>query len=67
MEYQGEGVNGGPVRTTEIYGDWKPVSGVRYPRSEKTMMDGQLVMNARVTSVKLNPALADDLFRKPAK
>jgi hypothetical protein len=77
MEYQGEGVNGGPVRTTEIYGDWKPVidryplryprSEIRYPRSEKTLMDGRLVMDARVTSVKLNPTLADDLFRKPAK
>jgi len=67
MEYQGEGVNGGPVGTTEIYGDWKPVGRIRYPRSEKTLMDGQLVMDARVTSVKLNPALADELFRKPAK
>jgi hypothetical protein len=67
MEYQGEGVNGGPVRTAEIYGDWKPVGRVWYPHSEKTLMDGQPVMDARVTSVKLNPALADDLFRKPAK
>jgi TolB-like protein len=67
MEYQGEGVNGGPVRTTEIYGDWKPAGRIRYPRSEKTLMDGQPVMDARVTSVKLNPTLADDLFRKPAK
>jgi hypothetical protein len=67
MEYQGEGVNGGPVRTTEIYGDWKPVGRIHYPRSEQTLMDDQLMMDARVTSVKLNPALADDLFRKPAK
>jgi hypothetical protein len=67
MDYQGEGVNGGPVRTTEIYGDWKPVGRIRYPRSEKTLMDGQPVMDARVTSVKLNPALSDELFRKPAK
>ncbi len=67
MEYQGEGANGGPVRTTEIYGDWRPVGRVRYPRREKTLMDGQSVMDARVTSVKLNPALEDELFRKPAK
>jgi len=67
MEYQGEGVNGGPVRTAEIYGDWKPVGRIRYPRSEQTLMDGQTVMDARVTSVKLNPTLADDLFRKPAR
>jgi hypothetical protein len=67
MEYQGEGVNGRSVRTTEIYGDWKPVGGIRYPRREKTLMDGQPVMDARVTSVRLNPTLADELFRKPAK
>jgi TolB-like protein len=67
MEYQGEGANGGPVRTTEIYGDWRPVGHVRYPRREQTLMDGQPVMDARVTSVKLNPALADELFRKPAQ
>ena len=65
MEYLGEGVNGGPARITEIYCDWKPVGGIRYPRSEKTLMDGQVMMDARVTSVKLNPVLADDLFRKP--
>jgi hypothetical protein len=78
MEYRGEARNGVPAMTTEIYGDWQPVGAqnpvrnlkgwmIRYPRSEKTLMDGQPVMDARVTSVKLNPTLADDLFRKPAK
>ena len=67
MEYRGEGRNGVPAMTTEIYGDWKPVGRVRYPRREKTLMDGQPVMDARVTGVTLNPALADALFRKPAK
>ena len=67
MEYRGEGANGRPVRTTEIYGDWKPVGSIRYPRREKTLMDGQPVMDARVTSVRLNPTLANALFRKPAK
>ena len=67
MEYMGEGMNGGPAKTAEICGDWKPVGNVRFPRSEKTLMDGQPVMDARVTSVKLNPTLADDLFRRPAK
>lgn len=67
MEYQGEGPNGRPAMTTEIYGDWKPVGRIRYPRREQTLVDGQPVMDARVTSVKLNLALADELFRKPAK
>ena len=67
MEYQGEGLSGRPARTTEIYGQWKPVGGVRYPFREKTLMDDQSVMDARVTSVKLNPTLADHLFEKPAR
>ncbi len=66
MEYQGEGADGGPARATEIYADWKPVGRIRYPRREQTLLDGRTVMDARVTSVKLNPPLADDLFRMPA-
>ena len=66
MEYQGEGMSGGPAKTAEIYGDWKPVGNVQYPHSEKTLMDDKPVMDAKVTSVKLNPTLADDLFKKPA-
>ena len=67
MEYQGEGADGGPAKTIETYGDWQPVGGVRYPHREKVLMDGQTVMDARVTSVRLNPVLADGLFRKPAR
>ena len=66
MEYQGEGMSGGPAKNAEVYGDWKPVGNVQYPYSEKTLMDDQPVMDAKVTSVKLNPTLADDLFKKPA-
>ncbi len=66
MEYMGEGMNGGPARTVEIYGDWKPVGGVQYPHSEKTLMDDKPVMEAKLTRMELNPTLADDLFKKPA-
>jgi hypothetical protein len=66
MDYMGEGMGGGPARTTEIYGDWKPVGGVQYPHSEKALMDDKPVMEAKVTSLTLNPTLADDLFKKPA-
>ncbi len=66
MEYLGEGMGGGPARIAEIYGDWKPVGDVRYPHSEKTLMDDKPVMEAKVTSLELNPTLADELFQKPA-
>ena len=66
MEYMGEGMGGAPARTAEIYGDWKPVGNLQYPHSEKTLMDDKPVMEAKVTSLTLNPTLADDLFKKPA-
>jgi hypothetical protein len=67
MEYQVEGANGALARTAEIYGDWQPVGRIRYPHRERILTDGVTVMDARVTSVKLNPVLADGMFRKPAK
>lgn len=67
MEYQGEGMTGGPAKTTEIYGDWRPVDDLKYPFSEKTLMDDQPVMESKTANVKLNPTLADELFKKPAK
>jgi zinc protease len=66
MEYMGEGMGGGPAKTAQVYGDWKPVDNVQYPHSEKTLMDDKPVMETKVTSLTLNPTLADDLFKKPA-
>jgi hypothetical protein len=67
MEYQGEGMSGGPAKSVEIYGDWKLVGNLQYPHSTKMLMDDQLLMDTKVTSVKLNPTLADELFKKPAQ
>jgi hypothetical protein len=66
MEFMGEGMGGGPAKTAVVYGDWKLVGNVQYPHSEKTLMDDKPVMEAKVTSLTLNPTLADDLFKKPA-
>ncbi len=66
MEYMGEGMGGGPAKTTVVFGDWKPVGNIQYPHSEKTLLDDKPVMDAKVTNVTLNPTLADDLFKKPA-
>jgi hypothetical protein len=66
MEYMGEGAGSGPARTAEIYSDWKPVGNVQYPYSEKNLIDDKPLLEAKVTSVTLNPTLADDLFKKPA-
>ena len=67
MEYQGEGMGSGPAKVADSYSDWRPVGGIQYPHSEKTVVDDKPMMDARVTSLKLNPELADDLFKKPEK
>ena len=66
MEYMGEGMTG-PARMLEIYGDWKSVGAVKWPHSTKTLADDKPVIESTVTSVTLNPALADELFAKPAQ
>jgi zinc protease len=67
MEFQGEGMGGGPAKVAQSYGDWKPVGSIQYPYSEKTLMNDKPMMEAKVTSLTLNPTLADDLFKKPAQ
>ena len=67
MEFMGEGMNGAPAKTAEIYGDWKPVGSVQYPHSERTLMDDKPVLEAKLTKIELNLTLADDVFKKPAK
>jgi zinc protease len=67
MEYMGEGMGGGPAKVTTIFGDWKPVGAIQYPHSEKVLMDDKPMMDAKVTSMKLNPELADAIFAKPTQ
>ena len=66
MEYMGEGM-GGPAKQTEIFGDWKPVGAIRYPHGTKMLMDDKPLMEGKVTSLKLDLELADDLFKKPSQ
>jgi predicted Zn-dependent peptidase len=66
MEFMGEGMGGGPAKTAVVYGDWKPAGNIQYPHSEKMLVDDKPAMDAKVTSLTLNPTLADDLFKKPA-
>jgi zinc protease len=64
MEYQDEGP-AGPAMFTTVYDDWRPVGGLRYPFAQKTLMAGEPFMDTKVTDAKLNPPLADDLFKRP--
>lgn len=56
----------GPARVAQLYSDWQPEGGIQYPRAMKMLRDGKPFIEAKLTSLKLNPALADSLFAKPA-
>jgi len=56
----------GPARVVEIYTDWQPEGAIRYPRAVRMLRDGKVFLEGKVTALTLNPALGDELFKKPA-
>ncbi len=68
MAYQDDGQGQmGPARVVELRADWAPEGAIQYPRTLKVTRDGKPFLDGKVTGLKLNPALSDDLFKKPAK
>jgi zinc protease len=65
MEYQGEGPQG-PARVTEIYSEWKPQGGLHYPHQSRTLVDGQPLMEGKLTSFTPNATLDEAEFKKPS-
>ncbi len=64
---QGQGGGGAPARQAQIYGAWSAEGALTLPHSIRVLRDGKPFLDGRITSVKLNPEIADDIFRKPAK
>ncbi len=64
MEYVGPGPSG-EARQTEVFSDWKPVGGIRYPHRRQVLMEGQPYLESSLISVTLDPPLVDSLFKKP--
>ena len=66
MEFEGRGP-AGPARETVVSSDWRPVSGIRYPYGTRVLLDGQPFLEGKVTVLKINPPLTEEMFKKPAK
>jgi len=65
--YQDEG--GGamaPARVVQLYSDWRAEGPLQFPHALKATRDGKPFMEVHTTSLQLNPALGDDLFKKPS-
>jgi hypothetical protein len=65
MDYVGKSPQGEVLQTT-IYSDWKKVGALNYPHGQKVLMAGEPFMEQTMTALTINPALADELFKKPA-
>ncbi len=64
MEYKDQGQSG-PVMNLTITEDFTAAGGVMFPRSAKVHHDGTLFATVKVKSVKVNEAMAKDLFTEP--
>lgn len=66
--YQDEGAGQmGPARVVQLLEDWSAEGGLQYPHQSKVLRDGAPFVAMKTTSVKLNPAVTDETFRKPAQ
>lgn len=63
----GQGPQMGPARVAQIYGDWSAEGALKCPHSVSVLRDGKPFITGKITSVKLNPTLSADIFKKPAK
>ena len=66
--YQDEGAGQmGPARVVQMVGNWSAEGALQYPHAIKVTRDGKPFLEGKVTALKLNPALPDEAFKKPAK
>lgn len=66
--YQDEGGGQmGPARVVELYSDWAAEGAIRYPRALRVLRDGTPFVESKLASLKLNPVVADEVFKKPAQ
>ena len=79
IDYMGPSPTG-PTAQTEIFSDWRPAAvsrmpgstqslddlgAIQYPRTRHVRLVGEPFLEAHVTSLMINPALADSLFAPP--
>lgn len=68
VAYQDEGSGQmGPARVVTLYEDWSAEGALRYPHQVRILRDGAAFVEAKLTSLKLNPPVTDETFRKPAQ
>ncbi len=65
MEFQNQGPQG-PAKQTMVFADWQPVGKIRYPHTVKMFMNGQPLLDSKVTTARFNVTIPEATFKKPA-
>jgi zinc protease len=64
---EGSGPQMPPARVAELYDGWSAEGQLIFPHTLKILRDGKPFLEGKVTALKLNPPLGDELFKKPAQ
>ena len=59
------GPNGRPVRSEELFSDYRQVDGIQVPFQARLIQGGRAVLTRTITSVRFNVPVADTLFSRP--
>jgi hypothetical protein len=57
----------GPARVVQLYEDWSAEGALRYPHQVRMLRDGAPFVEMKLASLKLNPPVTDETFKKPAQ
>ena len=56
---------GGPTKVEELFEDYRKIDGIAIPFRASIVRNGRVILERRLTEVKINPEFAPDAFTKP--
>jgi hypothetical protein len=66
MSFASQGPKG-PAVEAQSYSDWKAVGSIQYPHALTVYLDGEKLIEGKLTSAQVNPKIDPAVFAKPAK
>jgi zinc protease len=63
--YSRPGPNGGPLRSEEVFSDYRAVSGIQVPFQARLLQGGRPILTRTITDVRINVPVPDTLFARP--
>ena len=66
QSFSSPGPDGKPVRSEEVFSDYRPVNNVRVPFQAAVSRDGRVLVKRTITKVTFNEPLDPALFERPS-